>query len=289
MFADREGLERTVRRLGGISRPSASPGEREAAEWIAAQLRELGLEAAVEEERAHGTYWIPIGVMSALGIAGAALRPRWLGRALAAAATVALVDDLDHRSRWFRRAFLPKRPTFNVVASAGDASAARTLVVVSHHDAAHGGKVFDTTLMAAIKRRWPALYDRFDRWPPLMWGVLLGPALVALGSRRHGPRLCAGTILSMADIARSPIAPGANDNLSGVASILALARRLRDEPIEGLRVLLVSAGSEESNSEGMQAFGRRHFGTLPRESTVFIVPECIGSGHVTVAESEGFL
>src|SRR3954468_22920831 len=139
MFADREGLERTVRRLGGISRPSASPGEREAAEWIAAQLRELGLEAAVEEERAHGTYWIPIGVMSALGLAGALVRPRWLGRALAAAATVALVDDLEHRSRWFRRAFLPRRPTYNVVAEAGDAGAQRTVVVVAHHAAAHVG------------------------------------------------------------------------------------------------------------------------------------------------------
>jgi hypothetical protein len=287
--ADRELMERAIRHLEAIESPSASPGEREAAEWIAAQLRELGLEAGVEEERAHGTYWIPIGAMSAIGIAGALLRPRWLGRALAAAATVALVDDLDHRSRWFRRAFLPKHPTYNVVASAGDRSAERTLVVVSHHDAAHGGQVFDTTLMAAIKRRWPSLYDRFDRWPPLMWGVLLGPALVALGRRKHGARLCAATILAMADIARSPIAPGANDNLSGVASLLALARRLRDEPIAGLRVLLVSCGSEESNSEGMQAFGRRHFGALPRERTQVIAVECLGSGNVTIAESEGFV
>ncbi|MDX6670269.1 MAG: hypothetical protein QOI91_632, partial [Solirubrobacteraceae bacterium] len=42
MYAEREGLERTVRHLASIERPSASPGEREAAEWIAAALRDLG-------------------------------------------------------------------------------------------------------------------------------------------------------------------------------------------------------------------------------------------------------
>ena len=290
MGADRELMERAIRHLEAIESPSASPGEREAAEWIAAELRELGVaDAAVEQDEVHGTYWIPLGALSAVAIAAAALRPRWLGRLLAAAATVALVDDLDHRSRWFRRAFLPKHPSFNVVGTAGDRDAKRTVVVVGHHDAAHGGHVFDTTLMAAIKRRFPGLYERFTRWPPLMWAVIAGPALVALGRRRAGAGLSAGTIAAMADIARSPVAPGANDNLSGVASVLALARRLRDEPIEGMRVVLVSTGSEESNSEGMQAFGRRHWAELPRESTTVLVVECLGSGNVTIAESEGFV
>jgi Zn-dependent M28 family amino/carboxypeptidase len=143
--------------------------------------------------------------------------------------------------------------------------------------------------MAALKRRFPRGYDRLDRWPPLMWAVLAGPLLVALGRRRAGAVFSAGTIAAMADIGRSPVAPGANDNLSAVAAVLALARRLRDAPLSGTRVLLVSTGSEESNSEGMQAFGRRHFGELPRESTTFIALECLGSGHVTIAESEGFL
>src|SRR4051812_3683912 len=280
-------MEEAISHLAAIETPSASPGEREAAEWIAAKLGELGAPARVEEERAHGTYWWPLGLLNAIALAGTRLGR--LGRLLAAVAAVGLVDDLEHRSRWFRRAFLPRRPTYNVTAETGDRAAERTVVVVAHHDAAHGGAVFDVSLMAALERRMPRLYDRIDRWPPLMWGVVAGPVLVALGRRRAGAVLCAGTIAAMADIGRSPVAPGANDNLSGVAAVLALARRLRDEPLDGLRVLLVSCGSEESNSEGMQAFGRRHFGTLPRESTVFIVPECIGSGHVTVAESEGFL
>src|SRR3954447_21178233 len=289
MGPDRALMDDAIRHLASFERSSASPGERRAAECIASKLRELGLEAVVEEGRAHGGFWWPLGLLHALAVVAALPRPRWLGRALAAAAGVAMVDDLDHRSRWFRRAFLPHRPTWNVHAVAGDAGASRTVLVVAHHDAAHGGRIFDTTLMQAIHDRRPALYDRFQRWPPLMWGVIAGPLLVAAGSRRHGPRLAGGTIAALADIARSPVAPGANDNLAAVGGLLALARRLRDEPVEGLRVILLSTGSEESNSEGMQEFGRAHFSELPRETTDVIALECLGSGTVTIAESEGFL
>jgi Peptidase family M28 len=281
-------MDEAIRHLASIDRPSASPGERAAAEWIAASLRELGADAHVEQERAHGTYWWPLGLLNAVAIAAAAL-PRRAGRALAALSLAALADDLDHRSRWFRRAFLPQRPTFNVVAEAGDVEAARTLVVVAHHDAAHGGAVFGVRALELLHARRPGLYARFTRWPPLMWGVVLGPLLVLLGRRRAGAAASAAAIAAMADIARSPVAPGANDNLSSVGALLALAKALRSEPVDGLRVLLVSTGSEESNSEGMQAFGRRHFPELPRESTTIVTLECVGSGRLCLAESEGFL
>ena len=122
-----------------------------------------------------------------------------------------------------------------------------------------------------------------------MWAVIAPPLLVLFGRRRRGAALASGVIAAMADIARSPVAPGANDNLAAVGALLALARRLRDEPLEGLRVILLSTGSEESNSEGMQEYGRAHFAQLPRETTDVIALECLGSGTVTVAESEGFL
>jgi hypothetical protein len=281
-------MEEALRHLSAIERPSASEGERVAAEWIAASLRELGAEARIEVERAHGTFWWPLGLLNVVSLIGAALG-RTAGRVLAAAAFATLVDDLDHRSRWFRRAFLPRRRTWNVIAETGDPEAARTVVVVAHHDAAHGGAIFDTRAIAAFARRFPKLHERANRWPPLMWAVVLGPLLVALGRRRAGAGLSVGVLAALADVARSPVAPGANDNLSAVAAVLALARALRDEPVRGLRVLLVSTGSEESLSEGMQAFGERHFPALPRESTTVVALECLGSGRLAVPESEGFL
>jgi Zn-dependent M28 family amino/carboxypeptidase len=126
--------------------------------------------------------------------------------------------------------------------------------------------------------------------------VIGGPLLVAagslLGSRRAkvaGTVLGAGTAAVMADMARQPIVPGANDNLTSVAVLVELAHRLRESPPERLRVLLVSMGAEETNQEGMIAFARRHFGELPRESTSFLCLDTVGSPELVLIEGEGFL
>jgi hypothetical protein len=266
--------------LARLERGSATAGEREAAAWIAARLREQGLPVEVDEERAHGGYWWPLGLLNLLALAGALVRRR----VLAALAVGLLVDDIDHRSRAFRRV-LPRRETWNVTATAGDPDAERTVVVVAHHDAAHGGVIFDTSLIEAVGTRWPQVIARAKRWPPVMWGMVIGPLLVLAGRRRAGAAWCAGAAAVMADVGRTPVVPGANDNLSAVAVVLELAR----ERFEGVRVLLVSTGSEESNAEGMQAWGRRRFGALDPERTAFVALETLGSGHLAIAESEGFL
>jgi Zn-dependent M28 family amino/carboxypeptidase len=54
-------------------------------------------------------------------------------------------------------------------------------------------------------------------------------------------------------------------------------------------LILLSTGSEESFSEGMKAFGERHFPDLPVDSTFFINMDTIGSPHLTVLRGEGFL
>ena len=172
-----------------------------------------------------------------------------------------------------------------MTAVAGDPRAKRTIVIVAHHDAAHGGAIYDTRMLYALLRRFPQLLPRVKRWPPVMWGVVLGPLLVAAGRRRLGSLFSVGTIACMADIARSPVSPGANDNLTSVAALLVLARRR----YEGVRVLLVSTGSEESMSEGMHAWGHRHFAALSPETTTFVALEMLGSGNLTIAEAEGFL
>lgn len=57
-----------------------------------------------------------------------------------------------------------------------------------------------------------------------------------------------------------PQAPGAEDNASGIAVMLELARMLREEPA-ALPVRLVAFGGEESRGRGasMYAFGSRHY------------------------------
>src|SRR5271154_3074363 len=80
-------LETGVHELAGVERPSASEGERRAAEWIASHLRQLGQPATVEVERAHGGYWWPLGLLNGgvalAGLAAGRSRSRWARLALA--------------------------------------------------------------------------------------------------------------------------------------------------------------------------------------------------------------
>ncbi len=97
------------------------------------------------------------------------------------------------------------------------------------------------------------------------------------------------TALLLADVARSPVVCGANDNLSSVAALLVLAGRLADRPLAGVRLLLLSTGSGESFMEGMRGFLRRHGETLDPASTRVIALECVGSPHLMLMEGEGML
>jgi hypothetical protein len=294
--ADVAWMRERLEELEAIHRPSASAGEREAAEWLVRCFAELGVESRIEAERAHGTYWWPLGIGAAAGALGglAALRgKRALGFALGAAGAAAIADDFPPAERRLRK-LLPQRETYNVVAELGPADAERTVVLVAHHDAAHSGLVFHPAL--------PQLADRLgiiegnDTSPPLMAPVIGGPVLSALGAltgsrllAKLGILLGAGSAAAMADIGSRETVPGANDNATAVVLLLAIARRLLEEPTASTRVMLLSTGAEESFSEGMKAFGERHFPDLPKETTFFLCVDTLGSPHLNVLRGEGFL
>ena len=289
-------IERVVRELAAVERPSASDGERRAAEWIAAELRDAGCrEARVEEERAHGGYWWPLGLLNA-GAALAALLGRRAAAPAGGLAAAAIYDDVSGGRLWFRRRLLPHRPTWNVVAEAGDPDGARTVVFVAHHDAAHSGLVFHPALPRVAMKRLPALHAKANQSVPIVFGVFLGPLLLSLWGllgarflRRAGAFFSVCATAAMADIGTRRVVPGANDNLSSVGALVALAHSLRERPPRGVRVLLLSTGSEESFMEGMQAFGRRHFPDLARDTTELVCLECLGSPLLCLVEGEGML
>jgi Peptidase family M28 len=290
----RDELGARIARLAAIERPSASSGERRAADLIAAELRELGARVRIEEESVHGTYWWPLGLATGVAAVAAALGRR-AAAALGLAAAAAVWDDIRIGPRLVRR-LLPRRETANVVGEFGPSDAARTVLLVSHHDAAHSGLVFHPALPRTVLRRFPAIAERARTTPPTMWPALAGPLLVGLGgllgvraARVGGAVIAAGNALAMADIGARDVVPGANDNLSGVGVVLSVASALRDDPPAGLRVILLSTGSEESFSEGMEAFARRHFDSLPPDSTYVICVDTVGSPHILLLEGEGML
>jgi Peptidase family M28 len=287
-----------LKELSGIPRETASTGERAAAEWLVERLAREGVgEVRIDEERGHHTYWWPLGLAAAGGtLAGVrGIRGRSLAAAaLGAAAAWAAADELPPRGRRLRAA-LPQSVATNVIASVGPADAARTVVLVAHHDAAHSGLVFSPAIPNLIERFFPAFFEITDTSPPLVWPGVFGPALAAVGAaagRRGlalaGAVLSAGFATAIANIGASDVVPGANDNATGVVALLALARALAQRPTESVRVMLVST-SEEALCEGMRAFARRHFGQLPRSETFFLAIDTIGSPHLLVLRGEGML
>jgi acetylornithine deacetylase/succinyl-diaminopimelate desuccinylase-like protein len=283
-------LREIVTTLAAYERPSASPAERRAAEWIAERLRAIGVnDVRLEDAPAHGGYWWPLGLLS-LASGVAALSAGRLTRLLVGAgAALGIWDELGlHRGVWTRR-FLRRGTTTNVIAELGPRDASRSVVVIAHHDGAHSGQVFNPAFTYAVGRRFPQVIERIRWWPRIMGLVLAGPVLVALGARRLGALFSFGSAAAFADIARSPVVPGANDNLSGVAALIAVARGLVEKPPSDLRVILVSAGAEESFEEGSQAYFRRHAEELARADTHVIVADVVGSPRLVLVEGEGML
>lgn len=283
-----------LERLAALDRPPASAGERAAAGLIADALRERGARTRIERESVHGTYWIPIGLACAVAaLAGTA--DSTLGATLAALAGASVIDDLELGWRPLRSA-LPQRIAHNVIGEYGPAGEAHTLVIHAHHDAARTGLVFHPAGAKLTARVAGGLIERLGATPAPMWGAAAGPVAVTLGQllgnrhlRRLGIAISAGYAAAMANIWRSPAVPAANDNLSSVCALLAIADELAAAPPHRLRVLLLSTGSEESFLEAMIRFGERHFDRLPRRTTTFLCLESIGSPQLMLLAGEGLL
>jgi hypothetical protein len=292
---DQAWLRELVETLCAIHRPTASQGERAAAEWLAERLRGLRARAEIEVEEVHGTYWWPLGLAAGAGaLAGlATLAGRHaIGAVLGTAAAAGIADEVPPRRRRVRR-LLPRHKAHQVVAEIGSSAAGRTLVIHAHHDAAHPGLIFHPAIPKLADR--VGFIERNNTSPPLLAPVIGGPLAVAAGALTGqrwltwtGTVLSVGSVAAFADIGAREAVPGANDNATGVAVLIALARALAERPLDDTRVLLLST-SEEALCEGMQRFAERHFGELPRERTFFLAIDTVGSPHLLVLRGEGMM
>ena len=261
-------LDRDVRALAGMVRDSAGAGERAAARWVAGRLRQAGLDedgVALEPYRWPRTYaWSHVLHLAA--VAGP--------RALSALAAVSYELESSGRRQWLPR-LLPSGQGCNVVARIpGRGGSTRTFVLVAHLDAQRSGLMWSRAIVEAGAGR------RVGARAMAPAGALATLALVL----RLRP-LALLSALFLLDSATSPTVPGANDNASGVAALLELARRLAADPLDGTEVLLVFPGAEESGMGGMRAFLAAH--RLDPATTFVLGLDTVGSGRPVVARAEG--
>ena len=291
-------LREVIEELAPLERGAGMPGEREAAELLRGRFEAMGVPVQLDEEeydcgyaRLHALF---CGVGVAAGLAGMRGRARPLAAAAGLAAALAAADDSANGVRFVRRAMEGRGKTWNVVAEAGDAAAAKTLVVMAHHDAAPTGFIFDDTLQRKLNDWFPDFIERTDTAIPMWWPVYAGPFLAGLGAltgrralARAGLMLSTSSMASFADIARHRIVPGASDNLSGVAVLVGLAERLQAQPVSGLRVVLGSCGAEEVLQGGVYGFAERHVKPLDPAQTWVLNVDTVGSPRLILLEGEG--
>ena len=181
--------------------------------------------------------------------------------------------------------------------TAGDPDAEETLVFVAHHDAANGGLIFRPELTRLVADPFPAWYARQSTSPQMLRLVAAGPALAgARGAERVGA-CCASSARSSPPAARWPSSTSARAPSSRARtttsppspSSSSSRGMLREEPVGGLRVLLVSTGSEESFMEGMRGWVRRHGPGLDPARTRVVVLETLGSPELILLEGEGMI
>ena len=292
-----ETLREVVFTLAAMDRPPCSPGEREAAEWLAERFRSAGLEdVALEDEPSWGTFPPTVTTLAALGAVSALLSlkgHRFLGAMGSVKAGLGLFDEALNGPRVFRRPMREEKTTVNVVAKAGDPDAAHTLVVLAHHDAAQTGFLFDQTAVRTFHEHFPTVIPPIKTPPPQWWGAFAGPILGLAGALtgRRGLAKTAlvlnlGAVAAVGDMWRSETVPGANDNLTACAVLVALAEMLRESPRE-IRVWLVSAGAEETLQDGIRGFMDRHASELDRDATSFLCIDTVGSPRLIMLEGEG--
>jgi len=246
-------------------RMATSEDERRAHAIIRGEMAALGLTTETHAFRFNASLYANLALHFGLGTLGslAAGRSPALGLALHALSAGSYALDSSRRAFVLRRLF-PFRESQNVLGTLPARGKPRLRIVfLAHADAAFTGVVFR-----------PAV-TRFAKPGPLYkslrvaTGALAGLAAVDVAQLVFGrsrplsllrgvlsvPPLLAA-LLNLDVVLRDHVVPGAMDDLSGVAGMLLLARRLRAKKPDDVELVFVATGCEEAGMGGAQALAR---------------------------------
>jgi len=274
--------------VGYHGRGPGTDAERRAARHLAGRLKELGREAQVEPIRVAPNYPLTHAIHAVLGTAGSVLSvyEPVAGVALAFVALLSALGDLTGTFFLVRR-LTGLRASQNVFSPEGGDKPG-VLVLVAHYDAAKTGLAFS--------RRPPALFGPMGLFFWSLAIVFLGTVLRLVGIEALALTIVQfiptvvliASVALLLDIALSDVVPGANDNASGVATVLRLAERYGGR-LEHFDVWVVLTGAEEGFALGMRAWLKRHREELEPETTAFVCVDMAGYGTPKYAKKEGLV
>jgi acetylornithine deacetylase/succinyl-diaminopimelate desuccinylase-like protein len=281
--------------IGG--RGSCTPKERQAAEYVADQMRLLGVaDVRLERYRGAPSTYRPYVLAFAAALAGTVLVWAAPGRGTMAAAALlnglgvwGMLAETDFSGSWVRW-FLPGADSQNAVGVLPPAGEVRQRAVLSAHLDTHRtpifyssptwhtlfsvlvAGVFLTVVLSAVAYGLGALF----LWIWVRWIGLVAAAIL----------IFALSLFLHAD--QTPFSPGANDDASGVGVILGLAERLAREPLAHTEVWLALTGCEEASAYGMVAFLNAHQASLGPEA-VYLILDQVAVGRLSYVTADGLI
>ena len=256
-----------ARHLARTPRGSTTAAEAQAAEYARQQLVALGAqEVSVQPFQGLRSIWLFMALVFGLALVGHAafwlLRPALgdLAALLVFVSAFGLSGWMLWRKFAFRgyplRSLLPHGPSQNVVATMPPSGEVRQRVVLVGHLDSHRAVFW-------FANDWLVTFFALSE-PLAIYGVYAAPLFYVLATLTGWAFFgWLGAALALVHFATwftgvtadlGPYSPGANDNASAVGTALALAERLRQEPLQHTEVWLALTGCEETGCDGLVAF-----------------------------------
>jgi hypothetical protein len=163
-----------------------------------------------------------------------------------------------------------------------------TLVLMAHYDAGRSGWLYDLRLPRGIGAFQLFFWSLFVIFVCTL-ARLVGIDNLPLTVIQFIPTvLLIASIPLFGDIALASTLPGANDNASGVVTVLRLADRY-GEKLQNFDLWVLFTGAEEGLLLGSRDWIKRHGKELDPAATVFLNVDTVGAGPIRHVTKEGLV
>jgi hypothetical protein len=288
----REDLLKLAAEIG--PRGACTGSEAKAALYIHGRFEERGLAATTQEFRTIDTYSylyiIYLGVALVCGVLS-----RWFVYYVAPIAFLnAVLFALDLATFPLVSRLLPHKQSRNVIGELPSENGKVGMVVVAHYDSAKAALSFHPRLVENFRASFSLMIGSIFTVAAL--GVANLIVRAASGHTNLGVwiatlAVCAYMLVPLTIMvhreASMDYTPGANDNASGVAAMLALMDKVTEDESSTPGVMFVATGAEEVGTAGMIEFLKK-YGDRVRDSLIVNLDN-LGTGHVCYIDCEGML
>ncbi|HNH05563.1 MAG TPA: DUF4910 domain-containing protein [Anaerolineales bacterium] len=281
--------------IGG--RGSCSPNHRRAAEYSAEALRSAGVsQIEFEPFRGMASTYLPFALAFASALTGTCLALFFGNRLTFGIAALmnflgawAMFAESEFASNWTRW-LIPTAETINVTGAVSPQTNPKRQIILCSHLDTHRTPIFYSStawqkafgvsvtgaflsmVLSALTFGLGTLLDLNEfRWVGLLFGLVQMYAL---------------TLVISAEF--TPFSPGANDNASGTGIILALAERLRAEPLTNTKVNFIFTDCEETGAHGILAYLKKHAEAFGKDA-VYIILDEVGAGQLKTVTEDGLI